>query len=157
MAPNEASEPRRNVWEDGQPEYHDVLARKSEELKIEQMVYEKLRDYENEAFVSNLCGADQKSSSEEEDLDSDVAKLRSIIGESGACTRAENRILKIKGGSFKKNDRVRVSTRSLVENAVVCWVNSTEVTFRRSDGSKFKCLISEIQNGNVKIHRTRAL
>lgn len=176
MDRNEASDPVKRIWNEERPEYRGVLARKGEELKTEQMVYEKLRDFEGEAFVNSLGGADQKSSSEDaarrrkklgindrmcfkrisqEDLDSDLAKLRTVLGGPGTCAKAENRVFKTKNGSFKKNDRVRVTTSTTVENAVVCWVNSTDITFRRSDGSKFKCAISEIQNGGVKITRVR--
>lgn len=176
MDRSEASDPVKRIWSEERPEYRGVLARKGEELKTEQMVYEKLRNFESEAFVSSLGGADQKGSSEDaarrrkklgindrmcfkrisqEDLDSDLAKLRTALGGSGAYARAENRVLKTRNGTFKKNDRVKVTMSTGVENAVVCWVNSTDVTFRRSDGSKFKCAISEIQNGGVKVTKVR--
>lgn len=178
MDKSEASDPVKRIWSEERPEYRGVLARKGEELKIEQMVYEKLRNFESEAFVNSLSSADQRSSSEEaarrkkklgindrmcfkkisqEELDSDLAKLRTVIGGFGTCAKAENRVLKTKNGSFKKNDRVKVTTSTAMENAIVCWVNSTDITFRRSDGSKFKCAISEIQNGGIKVTKTRTL
>lgn len=176
MDKNEACDPVKRIWNEERPEYRGVLARKGEELKIEQTVYEKLRDFENEAFAESLICVDQKSSSEDvvrrrkklgindrmcfkripqEDLDSDLKKLRAVLGGFGICAKTENRVLKTKNGSFKKNDRVKVITSTTVENAVICWVNSTDITFRRGDGSKFKCAISEIQNGSVKIAKAR--
>lgn len=169
-------EPRKENNCEKHTSYDRFLAEKDTKVEIEHRIYKKFREFEQEAFISNVFIPDIKSGSEEvsrrkkklglndqgwlkkvnqEELEDDISKIKQVTRDSTFYARIENKVLKTKGNAFKKNDRVKIVTSSTVENVVISWINSNEVTFRRNDGSKFKCTVSDISNGNIGIQKVR--
>ena len=154
--------------------FDQFSATQDREVDVEQRVYRKLREFEREAFIDHVQRPEEKNNAEEgprrkkklgsneqscfrkvvqEDLEQDIAQLRKIVEVSGIRVKIENKQLKTKNGTFKKNDRVKISFNSNSENVVISWINSNEITFRRHDGTKLKCSTQDISDGTLKIYR----
>lgn len=176
MGENRSIETRKVNTSGTRPCYSDFLGGKDKEVEIEHQVYEKIRDFEQEIFVNSLLNPDTRNSTEElsrrkkkpglndqsyikrvpqEELEHDIAQIRQLTKNTNFHAQIENKVLKTKRDTFKKNDRVKISMRSNIENVVISWINSNEVTFRRHDGSKFKCNIADISSGALRIYKLR--
>lgn len=153
-----------------------IMRRKNNEFEVERRVYHKLCDFEREAFVDNMLQPDLKGTTEEvsrrrkklgasshayarivmqEEIDQDIARVKQITGVYSTRARIENKMLKVRGGSFKKNDQVKVRFSSVIESVSINSINTTEVVFRRRDGTKFKCTVADISDNAIKIYKLR--
>jgi hypothetical protein len=154
----------------------NILKRRDNEFDMENRIYQKLCDFEREAFINNIIQSEAKSSTEEvsrrrkkhgagsqtyakiitqEEIDQDIAKIKQITGVYTARARIENKVLKVRGGTFRKNDYVKVRSNSVIESMAISSINTADIVFKRRDGSKFKCALADISDGLVKIYKIR--
>lgn len=88
-------------------------------------------------------------------IDEDLDEIRKSLGTSLEKVRIEDRLLILKEETFKKNDRVTLIKKKKPEDAVISWVNSTEITFRKPNGEKFRCSIGDFSSGRITLIRAK--
>lgn len=87
-------------------------------------------------------------------IDEDLDEIRKSLGTSLEKVRIEDR-LDFERRNIQKERSCNFDKKKKPEDAVISWVNSTEITFRKPNGEKFRCSIGDFSSGRITLIRAK--